>query len=151
MDSVVQVRTHLLVSDFGSSTRGERHNSYYANHPQVSARLAMSKISVGRDPKNPSLRFSDPNSTRCLNGRNSTVSLHGPISTPNSLFFKIPKFSGLSLPGMKSSTLQPHFLSGGLLWQWWLLYLLRASVNCTNWLCKWTLNPNSSKPKQTEW
>ena len=27
-----QVRTVLLPSDFGSSTRGERHSSYYANH-----------------------------------------------------------------------------------------------------------------------
>ena len=26
-DSVVQVRTHLLISDFGTLTRGERHNS----------------------------------------------------------------------------------------------------------------------------
>ena len=31
-DSVVQVQTVLLVSDFSSSTRGERHDSYYANH-----------------------------------------------------------------------------------------------------------------------
>ena len=29
-DSVVQVRTVLLTSDVGSSTQGERHNSYYA-------------------------------------------------------------------------------------------------------------------------
>ena len=26
-DSVVQIRMHLLTSDFGLSTRGERHNS----------------------------------------------------------------------------------------------------------------------------
>ena len=32
VDSVVQVRTVLLTSDFGSSTRGKRHNSYYAIH-----------------------------------------------------------------------------------------------------------------------
>ena len=51
-----------------------------------------------------------------------------PWSNLNCLFFKILKFSGLSLPGMTSSTLQPHFLSGGLLWQWWLSYLLHASV-----------------------
>ena len=31
-DSAVQVRKVLLTSDFGSSTRGERHNSYYADH-----------------------------------------------------------------------------------------------------------------------
>ena len=30
-DSVVQLRTHLLTSDFGSLTRGVKHNSYYAN------------------------------------------------------------------------------------------------------------------------
>ena len=30
-DSVDLIRTVLLTSDFGSSTRGERHNSYYAN------------------------------------------------------------------------------------------------------------------------
>ena len=31
----------LLTSDFGSSTLGERHNSYYANHPQYSAHLVV--------------------------------------------------------------------------------------------------------------
>ena len=46
----------------------------------------------------------------------------------NWLFFKILKFSGTSLPGKTSSTFQLHFLSGGLLWQWWLSYLLRARV-----------------------
>ena len=63
-------------------------------------------------------------------------------------FSKIPNFSGPSLPDMTSSTLQPYFLSGGLIWQWWLLYPLRTSVNCTNWLYAWTLNP---KPNQSEW
>ena len=48
-----QTRTVHLVSEFGSSTRGERHNSYYANHPQRAAHLVMFKISVCRDPKKP--------------------------------------------------------------------------------------------------
>ena len=39
----------------------------------------------------------------------------------------------------------------GLLWQSPLSYPLRASVNCTNWLHTWTLNPNSSKPNQYNW
>ena len=52
-DSVVQVRTVLLTSDFGSSTRGERHNSYNANNLQRVAHLVMFKISVCRDLKNP--------------------------------------------------------------------------------------------------
>ena len=34
-------------------TRGERHNSYYANHPQRAAHLVIFKISVSRDLKNP--------------------------------------------------------------------------------------------------
>ena len=38
--------------------------------------------------------------------------LHGPMSTFNWRFFKILKFSGPSLPGMTSSTLQSFFLSG---------------------------------------
>ena len=42
----------LLTSDFSSSTRGERHKSYYATHRQRGAHLVMFKISVGRDPKN---------------------------------------------------------------------------------------------------
>ena len=43
----------LLASDFGSSTRGEIHNSYDTNYSQRAAYLAMFKISVCRDPKNP--------------------------------------------------------------------------------------------------
>ena len=114
--SVVQVRTVLLTSDFGSSTRGDRHNSYYADHTiwphQCVAHLAMSKTSICRDPKNLTAATTVENSTLCPSGRNSIVCLHGPISTLNWLFFKILKFSGPSLPGMTLSTLQPHFLSG---------------------------------------
>ena len=71
--------------------------------------LVMSKISVDRDPKNPYI----------FNGQNPTL---------NWLFFKILKFSGPSLSGMRPSTFQSHFMSGRLLWQWWLLYPMRASV-----------------------
>ena len=51
-DSAVQIRTVWLTSDFGSLTRGERHNSYYANQAQRAAHLVMFKNSVGRDSKN---------------------------------------------------------------------------------------------------
>ena len=83
----------------------------FANHTtltlaQRAAHVVMSKISVGRDPKNPTTSF---------NGQNPT--LPPQWSNLNSFFFKILQFSGSSLPGMTSSTLQPHFLSGGLLWQ----------------------------------
>ena len=45
---------------------------------------------------------------------NPTVYLHGLKSTPNWFFFKIFKFSGPSLPGMPSFTLQPHFHISGV-------------------------------------
>ena len=54
------------------------------------------KISAGRDLKN---------LTAHLNGRKLNSS------------FQNPQISGPSLLGMTSSTLQPYFLSGGLLWQ----------------------------------
>ena len=52
------------------------------------------KMSAGRNPKN---------STACLSGRKVNC------------LFKILKFSRPLLLGITSSTLQPHFLSGGLL------------------------------------
>ena len=111
------------------NTRRERHNSYYANHPQRSAHLVEFKISVGRDPKILIAAATEENSTTRLHGRNSSLDLHSQMSTPqlyasmakNSLLclhgpistlFKILKFSGPSLLGMTSSTLQPYFLSG---------------------------------------
>ena len=74
----------------------------------------MVKISVSRDPKKPSTSF---------NGQNPTLpsTVEDPTTTSTVkiqlVFFKILKFSGPSLLDMMSSTLQPHFLSGGLLWQ----------------------------------
>ena len=115
------------------------------------AHLVMFKISLGRDLQNSMTSFSRRNSTLCLNGRNSVLCLHGPMSTFNWLFFKILKFSGSSLSCMGSSTLQPHFLSGGLLWQWWFSYPLHASVKLYPMTKLRTLNPNSSNPNQTEW
>ena len=130
--TVVSDTNGLLISDFSSSTRGERYNSYYANNLQRAAHLVMFKISVGRDLKNPTtylngrelnsmpqwqnLNYLPPwsNVKSQLYGRNSNICFHDPISTLNWLFFNFLKFSGPSLPGMTSSTLQPHFLSGGL-------------------------------------
>ena len=108
-DSLVQIQTVLLTSNFGSSARGERHNS--ANHPQRSVYLVMFKFSLGRGLKNTTLRLNGriPNSR--LNFRNSSLCLHRPMSTPNWHILKILKFSGLSLPDMTLSTLKPHFLS----------------------------------------
>ena len=55
-DSVALGTNNLLTSEFGSSTRGERHISYYADYiiwpHKRAAHLAMFKISVGRDLQN---------------------------------------------------------------------------------------------------
>ena len=63
--------------------------------------------SLSVEIRKPNYIFNGLNPTLCLNGRNSTLIFHGPKSTPNWFFFKILKFSGLSLLGMMSSTLQP--------------------------------------------
>ena len=86
---------------------------------QRAAHLVVFKIFVGRDPKilTAAAAATVEKSTLCHNGRNSIVCLHGPMSTFNWRFFKILNVSGPSLSDMTSSILQPHFLSGGLLWQ----------------------------------
>ena len=105
-------------------TRGERHNSKKPMlnilcwpHPNawcILWYLRSQFISAGWDPKN---------WTVCLNGRKSNYlsTVENPTATQwsksNWHLFKILKFLGPSLLGMMSSTLQPHFLSGGLLWQ----------------------------------
>ena len=63
----IQIQIHrrtlavLLTSDFGSSTQGETQNFYYADDTfwphERAAHPVMLKISVGRDPKNSTLRL----------------------------------------------------------------------------------------------
>ena len=153
-DSIVLVRTVLLTSRLQFiDTKRERHNSYFAN-PTYNVRhiswcLRSQFISAGRGPKNLTTSSTVENTSMA---ETQLLCLHGSMSTPNWLFFKILKFSGPSLLGMTSSTLQPHFLSGGLLWQWWLSYPLRTSVK----LYPMTVHlnsrdSNSSKLNQTEW
>ena len=91
-DSVVSDTNGLLISWLRHEER-DTILTMLTPSPRA-AHLVVFKISVGRDPKIPTLR------------------LNGPISTLNWLFFKNLKFSGPSLPGMTSSPLQPHFLSG---------------------------------------
>ena len=99
-DSVVQVRMVLLSSDFGSLTQGERHNSYYANHPQCAAHLVVFKISVGWDPKILTAIATVPQWQR---------------TQLSASLFKILKFSGPSLRSMTSSTLG-DFNSHNIIW-----------------------------------
>ena len=113
-----------MASVHGDMRRETQFLKAYVNHtmltpPQHAAHLVMFKISIHLCW----LRLE--NWTSCFNSwRLNSVFFNGRI--PNYIFqrsksnwhlFKILKFSEPSLPGMTSSTLQPHFLSGGLLWQ----------------------------------
>ena len=128
----------------GNTRRETQFLKVYANHTmltpsQCTAHLAMflrtQFISAGQDPKK---------CTACLNGRKPNSRLQR--SKSNWRLFKILRFSGLSLLGMKSSTLQPHFLSGGLLWQMVIIisFAWRHKLHLD-----WDLN--GSKSYQTEW
>ena len=97
--SVVQVRTVLLTSDIGSSTRRGRHNYYYADHTiwphKRAAHPVMFKFSVCRYPKNPTtssvvkIELSTPNS---MAGTQLSACMVQ-IQSTTAVFFKILKFS----------------------------------------------------------
>ena len=59
-----QIRTRLLTSDFGSWRHEERYTILtLLIPPQCAAHLVIFKISVGRDPKNPTTYFNGQNPT----------------------------------------------------------------------------------------
>ena len=130
------------MSSVRSNTRREtQFLKVYAIHTMLTpstraAHLVMFNISVPRDPKK---------TTTSFNGQNPTLCLNGPISTDT---FQNPQFSGPSLSGMTSSTLQPHFLSEGLLWQCWLSCPCKIALNDD---APELRDSNSSKRYQTEW
>ena len=102
----IQVRTHLLVSVFNSSTREERHNSYYADDTVWPSRLTIpnasrilwclrslfveirkTQLHLQGSKSNSLLCPNGRNSILCPNGRDSTICQHGPMSTFNSRDF----------------------------------------------------------------
>ena len=88
-NSVVSDTNGLLISDFGSWQHKVRDTILTMLTPsRCTAHLVIFKISVSRDSKNP---------TTCLNGRDSILFLHGPLST---FFFS------------KSSNSQDHLFRG---------------------------------------
>ena len=98
------------------TTRGERHNSYYADHTiwphQRAVHLVMFKISVGRDPKIPTTSSTIENLTLCPNGRE--LNYLPPWSNINFqlTLFQNPQILRTISSGVTLSTLQPYFLSG---------------------------------------
>ena len=114
---VVQVRTHLLTSDFGSSTRGERQLlNVFRNHttPRCSIHLTVQSqfLNIIVGPQLLTITVGPQFQLSAIEADNLTVCSHSSKSTLNWLFFKIFKFPGPCLPGMTSFTLQLHFLSG---------------------------------------
>ena len=134
-DPVVQVRTHLLTSNFGSSTRGERQClQVFRNHtmlttPQNSVHLVVQSqflnTMVGTQLLN--IRVGIQLQLSAMEADNPTVCLHGPKSTPNSLFQNLQILRTITSGHDVIHTPAP-FTIWGLLWQFWLSYPLHASV-----------------------
>ena len=131
-DSVVQVRTVLLTSDFGSSTGGERHNSYYANHTIWPHKRAAHPVmfKIGRDPKTLTtssmvkIQLSTSNSmaetqlsARVVQCQPSTAA-----------FFQNPQILRSISSGHDVINTPAPFPVWCLLWQWWLSYPFRTGV-----------------------
>ena len=102
--------------------------------------LDLNSFSASKDPKNSTvcligrkLNSMAENSILCSNGRNSIVCLHGPIKNPQlTWFLKSSNSEPISSEHDVIHTPAP-FPVWDLLWQWWLSYSLRTSVNCTQW------------------
>ena len=150
-DSVVQLRTHLLTSEFGSSTRGERQFlKVFRNHTMLTTlpkfgisrgSISISQLMVGLQLLNimvwTQLQLSDstshhygrtPTSTVCLNGRQPNC-----LATSSTVNSQLTLFQNLQiLRTMASGHDVIHapasFLIWGLLWLSWLSYPLRTSV-----------------------
>ena len=137
-DSVVQIRTVLLTSDFGSSTR-ERDTILTRLTPsQRTAHLVMFKISHGRDPKILTTAAMIENSTLCPNGREvsylpawSNVNLH-------LTHFQNPQILRTISFGHDVIHTPVPFPVRDFLWQWWLWYPLCASVKLHPMTVPWT-------------
>ena len=111
----------FLTSVHGDTRRETQFLKAYVNHTmltplQRAAHLVMFKISINlcrsRSEK--------------LNCRKPNYSFNGRML--NYCLFKILKFSGPSLLGMTSSTVQPISCLGVYYDKWWLSYPLRAGV-----------------------
>ena len=136
-------------------TRGETHNSWksmltllcwpHPNARRISLCLISQFISASQDPKN--------------NLRASTATFNGWItkyrllrSKTQQTSFWNPQFSEPSLLGMTSSKLQPHFLSGCLLWQMVIVISFpREHKTAAKDYAPGLSDPNSSRPFQTWW
>ena len=116
-----QVRTDLLTSGFSPWQHEERDTILtMLTPPQPAVHLVIFKISVRRDPKNPTTSFNGQNPTPWHNGQNptllSTVKMHlTSFQNPHFWAWRHPLSSPISCLGVYYDN-------------WWLSYPLRASV-----------------------
>ena len=148
--TVVQVRAFInfLTSEFGSSTRGERDTIlknllYHIMLTKLKRSVHLVELQISFH-----LRRSGPEKLNCMPQRSKPKLLHTMVVTQLLLSvymahsrdptrpFPIRQPTGL-VPS-KIPTPLAHSPLWGLLWQLWLSYPLRASVNCTQCLCTWT-------------
>ena len=135
------MRTGLLTSDFGPWWHEKRDTILTMLTLQRAMHLVMSKISVGRNPKNATTSFNGQNPT--LNGRIPDSCLNGPISTD--VFSK----SLNSQDHLFRAWCHPHSSSISCLGvyydKWWLSYPLRTSVTAPNDYAPWLKRLESFK------
>ena len=95
----------------------------------------LSSCTVQSQPSTPwsNFNFSTPWSDPNLSTPWSDLNFSTPWLDLNWTFFQnLPNSQPIS-SGHDVSHTPASFPVWGLLWQWWLLYPLRASVNCTQW------------------
>ena len=134
----------FLASVHGDMRKETQFLKDFANHTMLTpSQLVMSKISVGRDPKNPTTSFNGQNPT--LNGRIPNSRLNGIISTD--VFSKSSNSQDHLFRARRHPHSSPIFCLGVYYDKWLLSYPLRASVKLHPMTMHLDLrNSNSSKP-----
>ena len=156
---------HLLTSDFSFSTRGERHNSYksfvsyYPNNTPNVWHISWCLFSIH-------LHWLRPEKlNHCHNGRNSTLWQRTPFSAPMAeaplsacmVHSQLPTDFIQNLQILKTIASRHdviHITAISYLgFIMTVVFVISFVYECKLYpiLCTWTLNPNSSKPNQTEW
>ena len=132
----------LLTSGFSSSTRGERDTILILlsdSPPTHAVHLVMIKISVGRDPKILTAAATVENSILYAPmAENSTVFVHGPMSTSQLTLFQNLQILRTISFGHDIIHSPAPFSVWTLLWQLPLSYPLHACVKLHPMTMLWT-------------
>ena len=133
----------FLTSVHGKTRRETQFLKVYANHTRLTilywraVHLVMFKISVGTNPKNPST---------CFNGRELNS-----LPQWSNLNFSTDSFQNPQILRTISSRHDViHTLAPFSFWGFIMSMVIVISFAHDHKLCTWALDPNCSKPKQTE-